>query len=166
MFKWIKNIILQIKELNDSLNEVNQSNEFNQNEEKCRFESQTKDCNLLQLLKEKQKIKNIIDTDIKNFSQCDISVINSFARFIKILENYGLELGKTQCEVKSDKFFSYCGFKMIENALQFITLEDIDNMANDLKTLKQKNIILNEKRVIQENLLQEIKEIKEKLGIE
>jgi hypothetical protein len=174
MFNWFKKCINEAQELDNAMNNIYRG----KTENVCRHESDTNDCNLVQQLKEKQSALRTIENDIKAYSKYDLSIVQQTKSFLKSLESCGLKMDKyyrqslywfdkekDDCGAVSSMFEHY-GAQIIEKALYDFSLEDINNIFNELKSLKQKTMILEEKEAAASALRQDIANIKMKLGIE
>ena len=174
MFNWFKKCIKESQKLDKAMNNIYRG----KIENVCRHESDTNDCNLVQQLKEKQSALRTIENDIKAYSTYDLSIVQQTKSFLQSLESCGLKMDKyyRQSLYWFDKekddcgavgyMFEHYGAPIIEKALYDFSLEDIDNIFNELKSLKQKTMILEEKEAAASALRQDIANIKMKLGIE
>lgn len=140
----------------------------------CRHESSTHECNLIQILKEKQTELKLLINEISSYeTEIDNSKsISKFIEFLELLESSGLKMGNSAYPnypnskiIRSILSTSY-GMYEFNNALDYLSISDIDLIANELKNLKQNHKVLFEKRAIKKQLIQDIEDIKEKLGIE
>lgn len=173
MFNWFKKCIKESQKLDKTINEIYRRETKNV----CRYESDTNDCNLVQQLKEKQSALRTIENDIKAYSKYDLTIVQYTKSFLKSLESCGLRMDKhyrrypyrfnneEDCGVVGYMFEHY-GAQILEEALYNVSLKDIDNVFNELKSLKQKAMILEEKEAAASALRQDIANIKTKLGIE
>ena len=163
---WIANCIKTSNELDKSTNELNNVSEQNI----CKFESDTSDCSLIQELKSKQEIKKIVDDDIKEYDSHGNDNIQKFLNFLITMENSGFRMNVSS-RIWSDvsdirDMFNREGTFRLEVVLDSFSLDDIDDIANEIKALKQKMIIVKEKRAYSNALAKDISDIKVKLGID
>lgn len=172
MFNWIKRCIKEAQKLDNAMNETYRGNA-------CKHESDTNDCNLVQQLKEKQSALRIIENDIKAYSKYDLSIAQHTKSFLKSLESHGFKMDKyyksllwsyyeekDDCGAVYNMFKEGYGVQILERALCDVSFKDIDNIFNELKAIKQRCVILEEKEAAAKALRQDIKNIKTKLGIE
>lgn len=173
MFKWFKKCIKEAQKLDKAINETYRGNA-------CKHESDTNDCNLVQQLKEKQSALRIIENDIKAYSEYDLSIVQHTKSFLKSLESCGFKMDKyygespyvfcasscNKCSAVDNMFKGFYGVQRLEKALCDVSLEEIDNVYNELKAIKQKRMVLEEKEAAAKAIRQDIVNIKMKLGIE
>ena len=175
MFNWFKKCIKEAQELDNAMNKIYRGKV----EDTCKHESATNDCGLVQQLKEKQSALRIIENDIKAYSKYDLSIAQHTKSFLKSLELCGFKMdkyyGKSSIWSYKEKddygavdymFNESYGVQILERALSDVSLENIDNVFNELRAIKQKCMILEEKEAAAKALKQDIKNIKIKLGIE
>lgn len=141
----------------------------------CEFESNTNDCSLVQQLKEKQTMKRIVDADIKAYNNHSNATIQKFWHFLITLEKNGFKMNSNSnsyrmfpVQEKSDirDIFIIEGTYRLERVLDSFTLDDINDIFNELMALKQKTIVIEEKQAVSKALVKDIDDIKTKLGIE
>lgn len=179
MFNWFKKCIKEALEIDKTMNKIY----YGKTENICRYESNTNDCDLVQQLKEKQSALRIIEKDIKTYREYNLSIVQYTKSFLKSLESCGFKMDRYYGEspymfcassyreenkhsAVDDMFESFYGVQILETALYDISLKDIDNVYNELKAIKQRYMILEEKEIAAKALRQDIKNIKTKLGIE
>ena len=133
----------------------------------CIYESDTNDCSLIQQLKEKQEIKKVIKNDIESYIKYDPSTVSYIRKFLLALEKQGFLMGFHYGDSKIDSTFNGLnGVKKVAGALDDISIDDIDNMINELKNLKQRVVTLSEKISALKAIDDDIINIKRKLEIE
>lgn len=137
----------------------------------CQHVDSTGECSLIQRLKELQAQKKEVDKQIKDYERNSCSMADNF---IKLL----VEMEKSGCFVYCNdrvwrdynsgvrKHFEYHGTSHLEHALGSFSANGIQLMLNELKDLSNKITIITEKRELSNKLAEEIKEIKDTLGIE
>lgn len=174
MFEKIKELfnkpIKEANELDTAMKELKNVSE----QSICEFESNTNDCSLVQQLKEKQAIKRIVDADIKAYNTHNYSSVQKFRHFLLALEENGFRMNNVYVTKQFDalknseinNMFLREGTRRLEYVLDSFSLDDIDNIANELKALKQKIIIVEEKKATSNVLANDIANIKAKLGID
>lgn len=165
---WLKQTIKDAQEIDKAIKA--EDNNLEQNVCVCKYESNTSDCSLVQQLKEKQANKKAVDNDIKSYEKYDLSIVQYVRKFLTTLEEHNFCMDKHyrfSGEGAVDFMFNnFCGVGRLEEALYYISNDDIDNMAKELKSLKQRTIIINELKSVSKALENDIADIKEKLGIE
>ena len=131
----------------------------------CKYESSTGDCSLIQQLKEKQAAKKKIDEDIKAYESNSPLIAQSIRKFFIALEKRGLEMDHYYHRVDKmfDHHYATC---IVANALYDLSLEDVESLISEIQSIKQKAVVLEEKRLKSQVLGQNIADIKERLGIE
>lgn len=126
------------------------------------------DCELVQQLKEKQAKLKEIDKNLVDF-QSGKNMPN-FINFLIALENYGLHLGNYYNCYSGDgsKLKDYFKSNMLylERALIDVTIEDIDDICNEMKSIKQVQASVEALNLKRAQLTNEITKIKKKLGID
>ena len=136
----------------------------------CKYESATNDCSLIQQLKEKQAEARVIESEIKSYDKDDLSIISHVIDFLRTLEQYGFRMNDFKAFGYSEDvdrmFVHYNEVSILERALYNMSTSDIDSIANELKSLKQKTVTLEEKNSALEAVNKDIANIKTRLGIE
>lgn len=158
--KWFE----EVKKYDDAIQQI----DTNVVCEQCEHESEIAECNLIQLLKQKQTYKSELEKEIHNMK---LNVSN-IRKFLKALYCNGIFAicSNNLCHYREkdfDFYYDMYDFPLrIESSLQLLTLEDICNMQNELQLLKQRRNIINKKEETIALLKKEIVEIKMQLGIE
>lgn len=136
----------------------------------CQFESNNSDCNLIQQLKEKQAAFKEVNLKIDQLSKHSDDVLCKFVKLFDALEDSGLEMNSYQIRYSTYSSIrnelSRYGTIKIEKALDCLSIEDIDDISNELKTLKERINNMENLKSQRAQLNNEITEIKNKLGIE
>ena len=141
----------------------------------CRFESDNKDCSLVQQLKDKQAKKSEIDGRIKSFEEHEPVVLEKFIEFLLKLEENYFEMGKGYRSYRmpntfgskiNDTFRGYYGIQRFMSVIDQTTETDIDAIYTELKTMKSRSNVLGDLHQQSSALADEIKKIKDQLGIE
>ena len=136
----------------------------------CQFESDNNDCSLIQQLKEKQAELKEVNLKIDQLSKHSGDVLCIFVKLFDALEDCGLEMNSYQIRYSTyssirDELSRYGTIK-IEKAIDCLSIEDIDDISNELKTLKERINNMENLKSQRAQLNNEITEIKNKLGIE
>lgn len=162
MFKWLKKCVEESQNFDAAMSETIM-NEATQNT--CKHESDASDCSLIRQLKEKQAIERTIKNDIKELEKDDIFTIECTCHLLHSL--YHFLFNRIPCRENFDKICNdFAVVRMVEDSLCDFSIRDIDNIANELKILKQRDSILAEKRSALKAIQANINDIKSKLGIE
>lgn len=138
----------------------------------CQHIGGTADCSLVQRLRELQLTKKDVDTQIATYEKCDKSVAPKTINFIVALHEDSSALpywnphSYYSYTEKVSNHFNYYGARVLEFPLSKFTIEDIEDICNELKLVKRRTEVLEEKRELSKNLTTQIKEIKDALGIE
>ncbi len=157
MFKWLKKCVEESQNFDTAMSKATQNT--------CKHESDTGDCSLIQQLKEKQAIERMIKNDIKELEKDDISTIKCTYNLLHSL--YHFLFYRIPCRENFEMFCNnFAVVRMVESSLHDVSIKDIDNIANELKTLKQRTSILAEKRSALKVIQADINDIKSRLGIE
>jgi hypothetical protein len=127
----------------------------------CKHEGNTNNCDLVEKLKEKQRQRRIILNEL-SVEDSRGHTIQKFAHLLKCMEDEGFEMSNWEYSRVKWLFQFNHAIKRIERALNKIELEDIDDIAAELKALKG----LEGKRKQLETIDKEILLIKASLGIE
>ena len=127
----------------------------------CKHKSDTSSCDLVEKLKEKQRQRRVILDEI-SVADSSGQTIQKFAHLLKCMEDEGFEMSNWEYSRVKWLFQFNHATKRIERALNKIELEDIDDIAAELKALKG----LEGKRKQLETIDKEILLIKASLGIE
>ena len=141
----------------------------------CQFESGNKDCSLVQRLKDKQAKKREIDAKITSFEKHEPVVLEKFMEFLLKLERNRFEMGieyrsyhtngAYNSKIK-DTFGRCYGVERFEAVIDQTTIADIDAIHDELRTMKSRVNILSELHQQSKALGNEIKSLKDQLGIE
>ena len=135
----------------------------------CKYEGNTNECSLIKELKSKQAMKKTIEDCIKSYDNHSNTNVENIWRFLATLEKNGFRMNSDAHSYNSsdiNEMFIHEGTYRLEHALNYFSLTDIDNIANELKALKQNTIIVREKKAVLKALEDDIADIKNKLGIE
>lgn len=137
----------------------------------CKHIGGSGDCNLIQKLKELQAEKKEVDKQIADYEKCDCSMITKFVDFMVTLhEDNALPYHDWySCKGYSAKirdYYNYHNARILERPLSQFTMSDIEEICNELKLVKKRTEVLEEKRELSKKLADEIKGIKDTLGIE
>jgi hypothetical protein len=138
----------------------------------CQHVGGTEDCSLVQKLRELQLTKKDVDNQIATYEKCDKSVAPKTIDLIVALHEDSCALpywnphSYYSYTEKVRSHFDYYGSKVLEWPLSKFTIDDIEEMCNELKLVKRRTEILEEKRELSKKLTEQIKEIKDTLGIE
>ena len=142
---------------------------------KCAYESSTGDCSLIQRLKDLQAQKKEIDAKIKSYEEKCPATLSSFIELLVKMEDCRFEMGREdrsylQPGVRVSRikrsFSDFCGVGRFEHVIGQVTDRDIDNIYNELKAIKHRTNFLHELQQQAAALAEEIKNIKDTLGIE
>lgn len=141
----------------------------------CGFMSTNESCSLVQQLKDKQAEKREIDNKIKAFEQSEPVVLEKFIELLLRLEKAGFEmrmdyrpyhkLGVYNSKIK-DTFNGYYGIQQFEGVIDQVPDTDIDAICIELKAVKNRVSVLIGLRQQSSVLAEEVKRIKDQLGIE
>lgn len=142
----------------------------------CQFESSSKECSLVQQLKDKQAEKKAVDAEIKSFTSDEPVAMEKFIDLLLQMERHHFEMGMEypryytpgvyNSKIK-DSFYRYYGTAKLREIIDLMTEEDIDAIYDELKSMKNRASILNKLNQRRDTLEKEIKEIKSvQLGIE
>lgn len=128
------------------------------------LEYQCNDCNLVQILKDKQAVRKEIYKDIESYNnKKNIASMPNTIKLCISMEKHGFIMDKYLSPTKKNYKDN---ITILEEVLKLFSFDDIDNVAKELKGLKQRGIIINEKKMELDALDQDIVDIKMKLGIE
>lgn len=141
----------------------------------CQFESSNKDCSIVQQLRDKQEQKKEVDAKIKAFEQHEPVVVDKFIELLLNLERNNFEMGidyrsyhmpgAYNSRIK-DTFHGCWGVQKFEGVIDQTTEADIDAIHAELKAVKNRVNILSGLRSQSSALAEEIKQLKDQLGIE
>ncbi len=141
----------------------------------CQFESSNKDCSLIQQLKDKQAKKREVDAKIASFEKHEPVVLEKFMEFLLKLEQNWFEMGMDyrsyhkpgayNSKIK-DTFGRCNGVERFEAVIDQTTIADIDAIHDELRTIKSRVNVLSELHQQSKSLGNEIKGLKDQLGIE
>lgn len=140
----------------------------------CQFESNNKDCSLVQLLKEKQTIKRTVDSKIKAYEKKSSECLPRFIKLLMELEELGFRMDKERRPFMRDENRSYIsesfdhfpGMMMFAKLIEQTAEQDISKIGDELLAFKCRADTLEELRRQSESLDKEIMTIKAQLGIE
>ena len=119
-------------------------------------------CDLISQLREYQKIEKELLKEIELLDRNSIELIFNFVGFLKKLEDNGLVMNNHYGS-RIDSYYSSC---IVRDTISKYSSADIFRITEELRTYKNKdNIIVEKKRVLIE-IQDKIKSIKDKLGIE
>lgn len=141
----------------------------------CGFMSTNEGCSLMQQLKDKQAEKRGIDNKIKAFEQSEPVVLEKFIELLLRLEKASFEMGMDyrpyhkpgayNSKIK-DTFNGYYGIQRFEGVIGQVPDTDIDAIYIELKAVKNRASVLIGLRQQSSVLAEEVKKIKDQLGIE
>lgn len=137
----------------------------------CKVDGSSQECDLIKELRKKQDELRHIQQELMQMEDDDPVLVASFMRFLRICEKCGFfyEASRHMGYSRSDTmtlFEARQGLSILERALAEFEVEDIDNMFNEFKALKEKGTIIRQKRDIKKSIEKEIREIKDRLGID
>ena len=141
----------------------------------CQFESSNKDCSLVKQLKDKQAKKREIDAKITSFEKHEPVVLEKFMEFLIKLERNRFEMGidyqsyhvpgAYNSKIK-DTFGGCYGVERFEAVIDRTTMADIDAIHEELRAMKDRVNVLSGLHQQSKLLGNEIKGLKDQLGIE
>lgn len=141
----------------------------------CQFESSNKDCNLIQLLKEKQTVKRAVDQKIRAYERKSTECLPSFIKLLTGMEELGFSMKRERKAFANDgSYRSYVAesFDHFPGMIPFTRLieqtaeQDISKIREELIAFKCRADTLEELRRQSASLDKEIMAIKAQLGIE
>jgi hypothetical protein len=137
----------------------------------CQHVDSTGECSLIQRLKELQAQKKEVDKQIKDYERNSCSMVDNFIKLLAEMERAGCFIycnDRLRRDYSSGvrKHFEYHGTSHLEYALGSFSENGIQLICNELKDLSNKVNIIAEKQKMSNKLAEEIKEIKDTLGIE
>ena len=119
-------------------------------------------CDLISKLRYLQKMERDLKKDIDMMEKDSHELIFNFVGLLKSLENNGLIMNDYNgCHIDN----GYSGY-VVKRTLNKYSYDDIFRITEELKTYKLKDNIIIEKRKILTEIQKQIKDIKDKLGIE
>lgn len=140
-------------------------------ESECKHTNSTGECSLIQRLKELQTQKKDVDKQIKKYEGNNCILTPKFIELLALLERQGCFVycdyrrrWSDRCGIR--QYIEDCGVYELENVIGSFSKNDIQKICNELNTLSDKANIIAEKRELSNKLADEIKEIKNTLGIE
>ena len=154
---------------------IEQAQELDAAMASCQFESSNKDCSLVQQLKDKQAKKREIDAKITSFEKHEPVVLEKFMEFLLKLERNRFEMGMDyrsyhmpgvyNSKIK-DTFGRCYGVERFEAVIDQTTMADIDAIHEELRAMKDRVNVLSGLHQQSKLLGNEIKGLKDQLGIE
>lgn len=139
-------------------------------EQECKHVNSTGECSLIQRLKELQAQKKEVDKQIKEYKGNNRILANNFIKLLAELERNGCF---EYCNYRNRwtdsgvrQYFEYHNVSALEHALHSFSKNDIQSICNEIKQLSDKANIIAEKQELSNNLADQIKAIKDTLGIE
>lgn len=133
----------------------------------CGFMSTNESCSLVKQLKDKQAEKREIDNKIKAFEQSEPVVLEKFIELLLRLEKAGFEMRMDYRNSRiKDTFNGYYGIQRFEGVIDQVPDTDIDAIYIELKAVKNRASVLSGLRQQSSVLAEEVKKIKDQLGIE
>lgn len=124
-------------------------------------EGKNEHCDLVLQLHKLQDRRKEINNEIQDLENNSSELINDFINFLYEFEKRGLHMGYFDASLKSER-----NINIIEWTLQEQSSADIFRVTEELKTYKNKDDIICEKRRALKTVEDNIKDIKSKLGIE
>lgn len=131
--------------------------------EVCKYESDNKECNLIQQLKNKQSDCKKLSIEIKTLRNIESSCTQGIYAFFQSLNQTGFGNIHFGYDVRS---ISNLEISILANALQHMSQPMFNKLVDELKTLRDQNNILVEKQNQLSNLQKDVAQIKTQLGIE
>lgn len=134
----------------------------------CVCEGNNEHCDLVLKLREKQALKKEIEDKINAFNKDNSELINFF-KFLKALENKGFIMEE---HIYNYNIYGYNydydkkNMRILEWTIQEHSSADIFRIIEELRTYKNKELIIREKQRALKVVEDDIKNIKSKLGIE
>ena len=138
MFKWLKKDSEKIQE-----------------KVPCACDANNEYCDLISRLSELQKTEKELKEEIETLSKDRDKLILNFTEFIELLDKYGYRYN----------FNDRLLFHIVKDAVDACSSADIFRIAEELKTYKDKSEIIIEKEMCLKTISNEIKDIKDNLGI-
>lgn len=140
-------------------------------EKECRYVNSTGECSLIQRLKELQTQKKEVDKQIEKYKTNNCSLVDNFIKLLVEMEQsycfmYCTDRMRHDYGSGIRKEFEYHGTSRLEHALLSFSKNEVQLICNELKELADKANIVAEKQELSKNLADQIKEIKDTLGIE
>lgn len=128
----------------------------------CKFENAVNnDCELIQQLREKQALEKILKKDITSYENNNHENMQYILKFLKDCKN----VWARQRYYDSDYYFNIEAISMIQHIVCKYSSDDIQNVANELVTLKKLDDIIIEKKSALKAIQKDISDIKAKLDI-
>lgn len=127
----------------------------------CACDNGNEHCDLVLQLRKCQDLKKMISQEIETLNKSGHELIKHFINFLYEFEKRGLQIGSFNARSTSER-----NIGIIEWTLQELSSTDIFRITEELKTYKNKNDIICEKRRTLKAVEDDIKNIKAKLGIE
>lgn len=141
----------------------------------CQFESDNKDCSLVQQLKDRQTRKRAIDSKIKSYDDHSVNNITNFFLLLVKMEEKGIQMDKYDYDYQfrvskrssiGECFERKCGMARLEEALDEMSENCVALISSELNAIKTRAAVLGELRSQSAELEKEILAIKAQLGIE
>lgn len=142
----------------------------------CEFNGGNQECDLIKELRKKQDELRCVREELRKLNERDPALVSNVVNFLKLCDSYRLFDYIEQYhrhykdEIRFDNTISLSGIynmiAILEDVLGGISIEDIDNMFEEFKMLKEKGAIISQKEKSKNILMKDIGEIKSKLGIE
>ena len=154
---------------------VEQTQEFDVAMASCQFESDNKDCSLVQQLKDRQTRKRAIDNKIRSYDDRSVNNITNFFLLLVKMEEKGIQMDKYDGDYPfrtskrssiNECFERRCGMARLEDAIDELPENCVALIGSELNAIKTRAKILGELRSQSAELEKEILAIKAQLGIE
>lgn len=135
----------------------------------CVCEGSNEHCDLVLQLREKQVLRKNIEDEIDALNKDGAESMFNFVKFLKALENAGFIMEK---HIYNYNIYGYNydydkrNMRILERAIQEHSSVDIFRITEELRTYKNKELIISEKQRALKAVEDDIKNIKSKLGIE
>lgn len=126
----------------------------------CACEGSNEHCDLVLQLRKCQDLKRMISNKIEILDKDNHKLLNDFVNFFYEFENHGLEMGYFKT-LTPEKYL-----RAVEWTIQEYSSADIYRITEELRTYKNKELIIREKQRALKAVEDDIKNIKYKLGIE
>lgn len=140
----------------------------------CKLNGANQECELIRELRINQEELRKINESLKSLEEYSPKLLNCMIKILLISERTELSYFirryissyKPFSENIQDFFSMYGGVHAIQQALMNVSIDDIDNMCEELKKLKERGELIYQYSEEKKNTEKKIADMKEKLGIE